>query len=368
MRTILTAALFASMFSLVACGEDTPAPQAPTAPPPPPPATAEATPPPAPTDTAPTAAPKPSLSDMMTASVKAVTDSLNGHDPAKYASVFAPDGVVKQGGQPDITGRDAIAADIKNLFTAFPDLKFAFSRALWKGNMGVSTWDWNGTDTGGFMGAKPTNRPVGVSGATVAIYNDDGLIKELHIYDDQANVMQQLDPKAKKGTFRAPPTLATQIETVSGGGPDEDKNLALGKSVYQMLDDHKVKDVCGAMASNDAPIDDYSMPISFKGTKGCSDYLGGFVKALPDLKTQPLASRDRHRPVPRLRGRRAGDAQGTDGPDQGDGQAGRLALHRHRAAQGRQGDAPHLVRERRRAAHRARHHQGARRHGAEVSP
>ena len=227
---------------------------------------------------------------MMTASIKNVTDALNGHDPAKYAAVFAPDGVVKQGGQPDISGRDTIAADIKNLFTAFPDLKFAFSRAMWKGNMGVSTWDWNGTDTGGFMGAKPTNRPVGVSGATVAIYNDDGLIKELHIYDDQANVMQQLDPKAKKGSFRAPPTLATQIETVSAGGPDEDKNLAAGKAMYQMLDDHKVKDLCAAMASNDAAIDDYSMPVGFKGSKGCSDYINGFVKAMPDFHSQPLAN------------------------------------------------------------------------------
>ena len=279
------------MFSLVACGEDTPAPQAPPPAPPPPPATAEATPPPAPADTTPPPAPKPSLTDMMTASIKTVTDSLNGHDPAKYASVFAPDGVVKQGGVPDISGRDAIAADIKNLFATFPDLKFAFSRVLSKGNTGVSTWDWNGTDSGaGFMGAKPTSRPVGVSGATVAIYNDDGLIKELHIYSDQSTVAQQVDPKAKKGTFRAPPTLATQIETVSAGGPDEDKNLAAGKAMYQLLDDHKVKDLCAGMASNDAPIDDFSMPMTFKGTKGCSDYINGFVKALPDFKSQPLAN------------------------------------------------------------------------------
>jgi predicted ester cyclase len=340
MRTILSAALIASMFSMVACGEDTPAPQAPP-PAPPPPATAEATPPPAPTDTAAPAPPKPSLTDMQTASIKAVTDALNGHDPTKYASVFAPDGVVKQGGQPDISGRDAIAADIKNLFTAFPDLKFAFSRAMWKGNTGVSTWDWNGTDTGGFMGAKPSNRPVGVSGATVAIYNDDGLIKELHIYTDQTTVMQQLDPKAKKGSFRAPPTLATQIETVSGGGPDEDKNLALGKTVYQLLDDHKVKDVCAAMAGNDAPIDDYSMPISFKGTKGCSDYIGGFVKALPDLKTQPLANQIAIGPYLVSEGAVQGTQTGAMGPIKATGKP--VSLHFIDIVQLKDGKVTHLL-------------------------
>jgi len=262
---------------------------------------------------------------MQTASIKAVTDSLNGHDPSKYAAVFAPDGVVKQGGVPDIVGRDAIAADIKNLFTAFPDLKFAFSRALWKGNTGVSTWDWNGTDSGGFMGAKPTNRPVGVSGATVAIYNDDGLIKELHIYSDQTTVMQQLDPKAKKGSFRAPPTLATQIETVSAGGPDEANNLAAGQAMYQLLDNHKVKDLCAGMAGNDAPIDDYSMPVTFKGTKGCTDYIGAFVKALPDLKTQPLASQITIGPYLVSEGVVQGTQKGPMGPIKATGKP--VAMH-----------------------------------------
>lgn len=277
---------------------------------------------------------------MMTASIKTVTDGLNGHDPAKYASVFAPDGVVKQPGMPDLNGRDAIAADIKNLFTWFPDLKFAFSRSMTKGNTGVSTWDWNGTDTGGFMGAKPTGRPVGLSGATVAIYNDDGLIKELHIYQDQATLMQQLDPKAKKGSFRAPPTLATQIETVSAGGPDEDKNLALGKAAYQALDDHKVKDACAASAK-DAVYDDYSMPVTFKGMKGCTDYLGSYVKALPDLKTQPLANQWAIGPYIVSEGVGQGTHKGPMGPFKATGKP--VALHFLDIIQLNGGQVTHLL-------------------------
>lgn len=227
---------------------------------------------------------------MQTASIKTVTDALNGHDPAKYASAFAPDGVVKRGGLPDVVGRDAIAADIKNLFTAVPDLKFAFSRALWSGNTGISTWDWNGTDTGGFMGKKPTGRPVGLTGATVAIYNDDGLIKELHIYQDQSNLMQQLDPKAKKGSFRAPPVLAAQIETVNAGGPDEGNNMGVVKTMYQQFDDHKAKDVCSNGGGADFVLDDYSAPGPIKGIKGCSDYLSAMFKGIPDAHQLPLTN------------------------------------------------------------------------------
>lgn len=261
---------------------------------------------------------------MMTASIKTVTDGLNSHDPAKYASVFATDGIVRYAGMPDITGRDAIAADLKNLLTSFPDVKFAFSRVMTKGNIGVSTWDWNGTDTGGFMGAKPTNRPVGLSGATVAIYNDDGLIKELHIYEDFGTLMQQLDPKAKKGSFRAPPTLATQIETVSAGGPDEDKNAALAKGMYQAFDDHKAKDVCGN-GSADFVLDDFGAPGPIKGVKGCTDYLGGMFKGIPDAHQLPLANMWAIGPYTVAEGVTQGTHKGQLGPFKASGKP--VALH-----------------------------------------
>ncbi|HEX8791870.1 MAG TPA: ester cyclase [Polyangiaceae bacterium] len=310
------------MLALVACGEDTPAPQAPP-PPPPPPATAAATPPP-PADTTPPPPPKPSMADMQTASLKTVTDALNAHDAQKYASAFATDGVGKQPGMPDNVGRDAIAADIQRVFTAFPDLKFAFSRAMWKGNVGVTTWDWTGTDSGGFMGAKPTGRPVGLSGATVAVFGDDGLIKELHVYQDFGTLMQQLDPKAKKGSFRAPPTLATQIETVSAGGPDEDKNLGVAKGMYQSFDDHKAKDVCGN-GSADMVLDDMTGPGPIKGTKGCSDYLGGMFKGIPDVHQLPLANQWAIGPYTVSEGVTQGTHKGQLGPFKASGKT--VAMH-----------------------------------------
>jgi predicted ester cyclase len=231
------------------------------------------------------------MADMQNASIKTVTDAINGHDAQKYASVFAADGVQKTAGMPDAVGRDAIVASTKQWFAMFPDAKFAFSRVWQKGNLGVSTWDWNATDSGsGFMGAKPTNRPVGLTGATVATYGDDGLIKELHIYQDYATVMQQLDPKAKKNSFRPPPTLATSIDTVAAGSSEvEDGNLGFAKAFYQALDDKKEKDVVGA-ATEDTAADDYEAPASIKGLKQWKGMYREFATAFPDFKQLPLAN------------------------------------------------------------------------------
>lgn len=230
------------------------------------------------------------MADMQKATVQTVADAINAHDAQKYASVFATDGIQKMAGMPDAVGRDAVVASTKQWFAMFPDTKFAFSRVWQKDNVGVSTWDWNATDSGsGFMGAKPTNRPVGLTGATVAVYGDDGLIKELHIYQDYATVMQQLDPKAKKNSFRAPPALATSVDWVAAGSPEEDGNLGFAKAFYQALDDKKEKDVVAA-ATEDTTGDDYEAPASIKGLKQWRGMYREYVTAFPDFKQLPLAN------------------------------------------------------------------------------
>ena len=282
-------AVLAAFVGLAACADQTPPPQPPP-PPPPPPATAEAPAPPATDTTPPPAPPKPPMVDMQKASIQTVADALNGHDAAKYASVFAADGVEKQAGMPDSVGRDAIVASTKQWFGMFPDTRFAFSHVWLQGNVGASTWDWTATDSGtGFMGAKPTGRPVGLTGVTIAFYGDDGLIKELHIYQDFATVLQQLDPKAKKSSFRPPPTLATSFDTTKGGSPEEDGNLGFARAFYQALDDKKEKDVVAA-ATEDTTGDDYEAPASIKGLKQWKGMYREFVTAFPDFKQLPLAN------------------------------------------------------------------------------
>jgi steroid delta-isomerase-like uncharacterized protein len=290
MRTIIAAALIVGLVTLNGCGDDVPPPQTPPPPPPSPPAALAP-----PVDTSPPtplAPPKPSMAEMQLTSVKAVVDALNAHDAQKYAALFAADALDKGAGEPDASGRDTIATRIQQLFTAFPDFKIAVDRVWQKGNLAVASWGWTGTDTGGFMGAKPTGRPAGVQGASLAWYNDDGLIKELHRYDDVGTVMNQLDPKAKKNGFRAPPTLASTMDVVTSTGagtPDEDKTLDVAKAAYTAVDNKKEADVL-AVATDDTVIDDYTMPTTTKGLKDWKAMYKTYTSAFPDFKQMPMTN------------------------------------------------------------------------------
>jgi uncharacterized protein (TIGR02246 family) len=262
-------------------GAEAPPPQAPPAASsgPAPVATAvPATPPPAP------APPKLSLAELQLASAKAFADALNQHDPEKYAALFTPDGIERASGQPEAAGHDAIVAGVTQLFAAIPDFKIGFSRVWQKGNFLACAWAWTGTDTGGFMGNKPTGRPVGLEGISTAIYTDEGLVKELHRYADDATLVSQLDPKAKKGTFRAPPTLPTSTDVVAAAGSaDEDKALDVAKAFYGALDNKKAADVM-AIFTEESTADDFTMPATFKGLKDWKKMYDAYVGAFPDFQ------------------------------------------------------------------------------------
>jgi predicted ester cyclase len=245
----------------------------------PPVATAEPAAPPAAS-----APPKTSLAELELASAKAFADALNQHDPEKYAALFALDGVEKATGEPDGSGREAIAAHVKGLFTAFPDFKIGFSRIWQKGNFAAVSWAWNATDTGGFMGNKPSGRAVGTEGISTVVFTDDGLVKELHRYGDGATLMSQLDPKAKKGTFRTPPTLPTSTDVfAAAGSPDEDKDLDVAKGFYAALDDKKAADVM-ALFTEESTADDFTMPATLRGLKDWKKMYETYVGAFPDFK------------------------------------------------------------------------------------
>src|SRR6185312_9827510 len=104
----------------------------------------------------------------------------DAHDAKKYGAAFAENGVAKF--FPDVlSGRDAIEQGASGLFDRVQDFKFAFERTWTKGPIVVATWAWSGTNA-------KTHRPVGLEGAGVFEYGDDGLIKELRAYQNDATI------------------------------------------------------------------------------------------------------------------------------------------------------------------------------------
>jgi predicted ester cyclase len=233
---------------------------------------------------APTPPAKPSPADVIPKVIASDVDAWNAHDGAKVAANYEPTAKLVIPGLPDIVGRDGIAAHAKENFIAYPDFKVAVTKDFIHGNTAAFEWVITGKNDGPSMGQKPTGRQMGVGGASVVAFDDEGLIKEEHRYLDLPTIASQLDAKAKAGTFRAPialPTGATETR-VATDTPDDAKTTEAGKAIYAAFDSKNESRVL-ALVTDDTVIDDYTTPATMKGTKGAKDYVGGFWKAFPDF-------------------------------------------------------------------------------------
>jgi steroid delta-isomerase-like uncharacterized protein len=226
--------------------------------------------------------PKPTMAELQAASNKARIEAFNAHDPAKTAATYATNAVVKAWGLPDVVGREAITNDYKQIFAGFPDIKIGFSRYWQNGNTAASEWTVTATNTGPWMGKPATSRPVGFKGASVYVFGDDGLIKEEHRYFDGMTLQNQLDPKAKAGTFRSvETTVPTSTETHVA--KDDAALISKADAAYEAFNTHKLDDVL-AFCTDDYWNDDYSQPANAKGKKAVKDMFTPVMTAMPDLK------------------------------------------------------------------------------------
>jgi hypothetical protein len=134
------------------------------------------------------------------------------------------------------------------------------------------------------MDMKATNKPVGQMRVHVYWFNDDGLVKEIHEYADDAGLMAQM-----KGDKKAPPVVALPTNPpemhLAKGGPDEDKLADWAKKG----DDAFNTGVKGALGtfSDEA---DYWLNIggpAMKGKKEMTKGLEGWFKTFPDQKWTP---------------------------------------------------------------------------------
>jgi steroid delta-isomerase-like uncharacterized protein/uncharacterized protein (TIGR02246 family) len=220
------------------------------------------------------------MAEMQKQALQTIGDSLNAGDAKKFASAYAEDGVSMVAGLPEAKGREAIAGTVQQFFDAFSNRKFAWTRIWTKGDVMVTEWAWNATNTGDFMGNKATNKPAGNTGLSVVWINADGAVKAEHRYENFPTVMGQLGLSKEKA--RPIPTLPAQPEWITSK-PDEDKNLDVAKQIYAALDAHSEKDMLGA-AADDITFDDMTLPAPVKGKEENKKFLQGFFKAFPDLK------------------------------------------------------------------------------------
>ncbi len=245
---------------------------------------------PPPVDTTPKP-PEPTLAEKQLASLAAATEAMNAHDLTRYAELFTKNVIHKEASAQDIRGRNEMNNRMGLLFRAFPDFKFEFERVWQKDSVAVATWKWTGTDSGGYIERKPTNRRAGLRGVTVGFFNADGAIREVHFYEDGVTVASQLDPKAKAGSFRgAPedPTGAKPRATVSNNGDEEVKALAASKTFYDGIETRD-KGGLATMVTDDVTVDDLAAPLHREKGKAAIDaLLADWTKTFGAFSEMPL--------------------------------------------------------------------------------
>ncbi len=247
-------------------------PWPPRASPPPP---ADTTPPPPP--------PKPTLAELIPATLKNLNDAFSAHDAQKLMSFLTDDATISGYGDGEARPKGEAVARMAGFFTTFSDAKMAPTRVWLKGNVAVVEGAWTATMTGDFMGAKATNKPAGEMFVQVFTFNDDGLVKQMNRYADGHGLMAQV--KQEKGAPPVPtlPTNPPEMHQAKGT-PDEDKLADLGK----MIDATMSKDDPKAAADGLADDSDFWMNITglpaIKGKKDVAKELTAWFKAIPDQK------------------------------------------------------------------------------------
>lgn len=276
-RSLLVSLPALVLASLTACGADPPPPPQPPAPPPPPVATTP------PAETAkPAEAPKPSLADMQKLGLKTAGEALNGHDPKKFASVYAKDGGILVAGLNEVHGQDAIEQNMKEWFETFSNVKFGFSRVWVKHDQMAIEWVINGKHAGELFGVKGTEQDIGHYGFSIVSFTPDGKVGQERRYGDLGTVMTQVGAaKAKPRPVPSVPAMPEMI--VAKGAPEEDKSLDVAKQVLAALESKKEADYL-KLVSDDMEHDGLFHLETAKGKDAAKKFFKAFTTAFPDAK------------------------------------------------------------------------------------
>ena len=263
--------------TLAGCGEDPP-PAVPTSP-----SVVTAPPPPTVAPVATVApAPKASLADLQKQGLANALMGLNGHDPAKFASVYADDAVISVAGLNEVNGRAAIAQNMTEWFEVFSKAKLGFSRVWVKGDTMVLEWVINGTHHGELFGVKGTEQPIGHYGLSVVSFNADGKVVRENRYGELGSVMTQVGAAGAKAKPRPIPEVPAAPETIVAKG-DEDKNVDVAKAALSALESKK-EEAFTAVLTDDVEQDGVFHLETSKGKEGAKKFYKSFTTAFPDAK------------------------------------------------------------------------------------
>ena len=230
--------------------------------------------------------PRAPLAELQKKTMAGWVAAFNAHDTQRMSDAYEEGAIGSSpapGGWHETKGRDAILKGFDAIFRAFPDLKVATPRIFQKGDACAIEWVVNGTNTGEFMGQPATGKAVGFRAATVAWFDDEGLIRQEHVYMDQATIAQQVGKApGKPRPVAAFPTSPPQWITASGS-LEEDKLVETAKNGWPATWSRRDAKAFATSFTDDAVHEEIASPVDLKGKDALMKEYAGYVKAMPDL-------------------------------------------------------------------------------------
>jgi ketosteroid isomerase-like protein len=231
--------------------------------------------------------PRPTSTEMATGFARKAAEAFAAHDAKEASALFTEDAVSSLVGHPDSDrGRATIEQDVAEIFDRYRDATLTIGR-IWVGQeASVIEFVFRGTRSAGeMMGAKVPERPVGLVGASVVAFDDDGRARTQRVYLDVATIVGQVDPTSLPDGMKVRP-VATTVPAgsdvlASRGTPGEAKNLAVTNQIWAALDAHDSVDVM-ALASDDYVYEDYSGPGPLRKAD-TQQMVARFLAAVPDF-------------------------------------------------------------------------------------
>lgn len=132
-------------------------------------------------------------SDLQETLVNRYVDSCwNQHKLVSVQELMTNDFTRNLNGIAVANGPVELEAYIKNFIRAFPTLKIKIDTMIQKDKQVITTWTFEGTNTGEFAEYLPTGKKAKVSGISLFQFNEEGKIIKEDTYYNELYLLQQL--------------------------------------------------------------------------------------------------------------------------------------------------------------------------------
>ena len=213
----------------------------------------------------------------------------NDRDEAKFGACYGASSVVTQADGQTFTGPEAIIANTKQFWTAFPDMKGEVQLTLIKGNMAAAVVYMSGTNTGPMAmpdgSAMPaTGKKTSNMGIQMFDLTDSANLQETDFWD-MGLMMGQLTEAPGTRPVAESTGLIEDAPVVASDSDLEKANIA---AVEKHIADFNSMDAAGIAAgfTADSTFSYTGAPMDMKGTEQITAFYGAMKGAFPDVKVE----------------------------------------------------------------------------------